>query len=432
VIDSLKSLWISQDQTNLAQFGEKNLQLLKSWGFCKSFFDEISEFPEREEYWKYNKFKGLKKREFQFRAPVKSNRISQKSATHFKVEIYDPSQSARWDIGENPYISPIGEILGDSQKMRSWSDFLSMERGTNFISLMNRSFLFSGIAISVPQGTSLRIDIQTHFDCGASEFIPFHLWARVEKEGRLMLSENTCAEDCEGLVFYDRLLQLGEKAEVHSLAREQGSPTSHIFQNTYVSVEKEGLWNNLDLTLPSFWSRHNTTATMVGEKAQSNLFGLYVNDQDYFCDHHTAVEHMRPSTFSNQIYKGVLGGTSEAVFNGKVMISEGSSLSNSQQLNKNLLLSEKAEIHTKPELKIYNDDVKAAHGATVGQLNDEQLFYLQSRGLTKEQAWDYLCQSFTGDVFQDFAGDMSWGGSLGDFIESVDTSLKTMRPGAHV
>ena len=179
---------------------------------------------------------------------------------------------------------------------------------------------------------------------------------------------------------------------------EEGSEKSHILQNTYSIVKSHAQWKHFDLTLPSLWTRHNSKASLLDSGASAKLLGLYFGDQKFYCDHNTNVEHLSKETQSQQIYKGILDQQSEAVFNGGVYIAEGASQSFSEQLNKNLLLSKKSEVHTKPELRIYNDDVKAAHGATVGQLDKEQLFYLQSRGLSQDQAWDYLMQGFVGEV----------------------------------
>ena len=123
--------------------------------------------------------------------------------------------------------------------------------------------------------------------------------------------------------------------------------------------------------------------------------------KNQFIDHHTVTEHLSPHTYSKQLYKGILADRSKAVFNGRVFIAEGAKGSRSEQLNKNLLLSKKAEINTKPELQIYNDDVKATHGATVGQLDLEQLFYLQSRGISRKEAWNILCRGFSLDFIDE-------------------------------
>jgi Fe-S cluster assembly protein SufD len=115
-------------------------------------------------------------------------------------------------------------------------------------------------------------------------------------------------------------------------------------------------------------------------------------------DNHTTIDHQKPHCASHQLYKGILDGKSRAVFNGKIFVREGALLTDARQLNKNLLLSSDATVNTKPQLEIFADDVKCSHGATVGQLDDEEMFYLGTRGLDPERARALLTFGFAEDV----------------------------------
>ncbi|MDX8395154.1 MAG: SufD family Fe-S cluster assembly protein, partial [Mariprofundaceae bacterium] len=132
--------------------------------------------------------------------------------------------------------------------------------------------------------------------------------------------------------------------------------------------------------------------------AVCKLNGLFVLNGLQQVDHHTRVDHAAPHCTSVENYRTVLDGRSHGVFNGKVVVHEGAIRTDSSQSNANLLLSKKAEIDTKPELEIYNDDVKCAHGATVGQLDQAQLFYLRSRGLSESEAKEVLTFAFADEV----------------------------------
>jgi Fe-S cluster assembly protein SufD len=126
--------------------------------------------------------------------------------------------------------------------------------------------------------------------------------------------------------------------------------------------------------------------------------GLYVVNGRQHVDNHTTIDHAAPHSSSHQLYKGILDDRSRAVFNGKIFVREGALLTDARQLNKNLLLSGDAHVDTKPQLEIFADDVKCAHGATVGQLEEEELFYLRTRGLKPDHARALLTYGFAEDV----------------------------------
>ena len=138
---------------------------------------------------------------------------------------------------------------------------------------------------------------------------------------------------------------------------------------------------------------------MLGdEDTETTIDGLYVVTGKQHCDNHTTIDHAHPHGASHQVYKGILNDQGRAVFNGKVFVRKGALLTDAQQLNKNLLLSSQAHVDTKPQLEIFADDVKCSHGATVGQLEDEELFYLAARGLSPERARALLTYGFAEDI----------------------------------
>ncbi|HDT12261.1 MAG TPA: SufD family Fe-S cluster assembly protein [Candidatus Marinimicrobia bacterium] len=127
-------------------------------------------------------------------------------------------------------------------------------------------------------------------------------------------------------------------------------------------------------------------------------FGLYAGRHEQLMDNRTVISHASPHATSNQVYKGILDGESRGVFNGKIVVAQDAQKTEAHQLNRNLIISEKAHSDSKPQLKIFADDVKCSHGATVGQLDKTALFYLQSRGISKEIARSMLTFAFANDV----------------------------------
>ena len=139
-------------------------------------------------------------------------------------------------------------------------------------------------------------------------------------------------------------------------------------------------------------------AELRGEGGECTLNGLYLVDGTRLVDNHTTILHAKPHCDSHELYKGILDNQSRAVFNGKIIVARDAQKTDAKQTNKALLLSEEAQINTKPELEIFADDVKCTHGATIGQLDSDALFYLRSRGLDLEQARDVLIHAFASDV----------------------------------
>ncbi len=144
--------------------------------------------------------------------------------------------------------------------------------------------------------------------------------------------------------------------------------------------------------------RNNLNIKIIGERAEANMYGLYQLNNRSHCDNHTSVDHTVPNTESNQLYKGLLDGKSSGVFNGKIFVREDAQKTNAFQSNKNLMLSEKASVDTKPQLEIWADDVKCSHGATIGRLDEEPLFYLRARGIPEKQARALLLTAFAAEV----------------------------------
>ncbi len=158
------------------------------------------------------------------------------------------------------------------------------------------------------------------------------------------------------------------------------------------------VFNAATITLGGKMIRNNLNITMESERCEANLNGLYLVTGKSHVDNHTAVDHKYPNCNSNELYKGVLDENATGVFNGKIYVRPQAQQTNAFQSNKNILLSDSATINTKPQLEIWADDVKCSHGCTTGQLDDEQIFYLRSRGISKEKARALVLYAFAMEV----------------------------------
>ena len=146
--------------------------------------------------------------------------------------------------------------------------------------------------------------------------------------------------------------------------------------------------------------RNDVVAVLDGEGVDCTLNGLYLADGQRLVDNHTTIDHARPHCGSREIYKGILADRAHGIFNGKIIVRPDAQKTDAKQTNRALLLSEDARINTKPQLEIFANDVKCTHGAAVGQLDDEALFYLRSRGLSEAAARHLLIRAFAADVLQ--------------------------------
>ena len=189
----------------------------------------------------------------------------------------------------------------------------------------------------------------------------------------------------------------GEHSVVdHYKLQEEDELSFHI-ATLQVQLGRDANFSTHSISLGGGLVRNDINAVLA-EGTEATVNGLYLPSGNQHVDNHTMIDHAKPHGTSHELYKGILSGASAAVFNGKIIVRPGAQKTDAKQTNKNLVLSEDATINTKPELQIHADDVRCTHGATIGQLDQEAIFYLQSRGIGKEQARDLLTYAFARDV----------------------------------
>jgi len=189
-------------------------------------------------------------------------------------------------------------------------------------------------------------------------------------------------------------LQLAAGSELQHVRLQNEAPESVLFTFTEVSQAERSSYQYCGFDIGGGLVRHGINCRLTGPGARAEINGAFVLDHQRHVDHHICIDHLAPACSSEQFFRGVLGGHSRGVFNGKAVIRAGADGSRVRQSNANLLLSDQAEIDTKPELEIYADEVEASHGATVGQLDEQAVFYLRSRGLAETAARRMLTSAF--------------------------------------
>ena len=195
-------------------------------------------------------------------------------------------------------------------------------------------------------------------------------------------------------------LALGPDARVeHCKLQNENGCAFHIA--TVQAVQsRNSRWLSHSIATGGKLARNQIQTWLVDEGAEAILNGLYLARGEQLIDHHTVVDHAHPRCESHEFYYGILGGRSRGVFNGKIFVRQDAQKTNAKQTNRNLVLSEQALINTKPQLEIFADDVKCTHGATVGQLNEEEMFYLRSRGIGAALARQMLIRAFANDAIE--------------------------------
>jgi Fe-S cluster assembly protein SufD len=190
---------------------------------------------------------------------------------------------------------------------------------------------------------------------------------------------------------------VGDRAVVDHYKVQQESVDAFHIATLQATIGRSAAFSTHSISLGGALVRNDVNATL-SEGSDATLNGLYIVNGTQHVDNHTLIDHAMPHGTSHELYKGILDGKAHAVFNGKIIVRKDAQKTDSKQTNKNLVLSDDAVVDTKPELQIFADDVRCTHGATIGQLDAEALFYLQSRGIGKGQARRLLTYAFAQDV----------------------------------
>jgi Fe-S cluster assembly protein SufD len=219
-------------------------------------------------------------------------------------------------------------------------------------------------------------------------------------------SDCTLVEDYvalhEGAYLTNAVTEIGlaPNARVRHVRLQRESKAAYHIAACGVRLQRDAQYESVSVALGGRISRYGLNLTQAGEGGECRLDGLALIDGRQLADTHSTLDHTRPDGRSRQLHKCIVGGAAHAVFNGKIFVREGAQRTDSAQQSRNLLLSERAHVDTKPQLEIFADNVKCAHGATVGQLDTDQLFYLKSRGLSEASARDLLTFAFAAEVVE--------------------------------
>ncbi|MFA6109961.1 MAG: Fe-S cluster assembly protein SufD [Candidatus Latescibacterota bacterium] len=341
--------------------------------------------------------------------------------------IYAPSLSTVAALPSGVVAMSLAQALEERPELLEELGRHAVEEDQPFTAL-NTAFLGDGAFVHLPEGTGITEPIHLHFLAGSTN-TPTLCHPRV-----LILvgpgARGTVVESYAGGDGVPRLtnavteIALGEGADLdYYRVQQEGSATFHL-ADLGVSEARDARFRASSFALGSGLARHQVRTVLDGEGIESTLNGLYLAGGEQHLANHTLVEHRQPHGVSHELYKGILTDRATAVFRGRILVHQAAQQTDAYQANRNLLLSAEAEVSAQPQLEIYADDVKCSHGATVGRLDDEALFYLRSRGIGQADAVRVLTRAFAGEIV-----DRVRPAALREYLaERVGERLATGRP----
>jgi Fe-S cluster assembly protein SufD len=273
---------------------------------------------------------------------------------------------------------------------------------SNGFTALNTAFVSHGVFIFIPKNTKIESPIHIIFSSSESENLIAtfpRIFIFAERGSEATIVENYTRTD-ETKYFTNSVVEivLEDDAKLKHFRVQRESHNAFHVGTTAVNLNRASLYDSTNITLGGKLSRHDVNVKFNAEGGEAFVDGLYLVSEEQHADTHSIIDHAVPNCKSHQTYKGIVDEKARAVFNGKVFVRENASGTDAQQSNKNLLLSNDARVDTKPQLEIFNDDVKCSHGATVGQLEEEELFYLLSRGLNESLARNLLTYGFAEEI----------------------------------
>ena len=381
-------------------------------------FEQLG-FPSlKDEEWKYTNLTAILRHKYQISSASGSRPRREESSSHAQLRkfiqndpiclvfldgTFMPEYSSLKDIPSSVKILKLSEAVKNN-------DAYAKKLLTHYDPEKEPVFAALNKALT-PEGTYIYLDAKTVFE----KFIHIVHVASAQDEhlitfprSLIYLRENAQATILESHVSFSNEpvyfsvgltdIFLEENAVLHYCKGVKESDKAFNINTTRVWQENNSNFNGFSFTAGGSISRSNLDVVLNGQGINARLDGLYAPYGTQLVDNHTSVDHKLPHCTSSQLYKGILNGASRAVFNGKIFVRPPAQGTNSYQLNKNLLLGKDCGVDTKPQLEIGADDVKCTHGATIGQLNEDELFYLQARAIPKKTAVKMLARGFVDDI----------------------------------
>lgn len=370
-------------------------------------------FPtKKEEAWKYTSLNAVLKNDFSV-FPKKENSIEFKDVKKYFLHEIDTYKVVFIDGVFSSFLSSTthdgldvclmaSALTKPKYKMVIDTYFNQIASKEESLTTLNTAFALEGAYINIPKSTVVEKPIEIiYFSTGNEAAL------MVQPRNLIIVGENAHVQIVErhqslneNPVLTNSVTEIfaQKRAIVDYYKVQNDVQTANLIDNTYIAQKQESRVSVHTFSFGGNITRNNLNFYHQGERIDSTLKGITIIGDKQHVDHYTLVQHATPNCESHQNYKTILDGQSTGVFNGKIFVEKEAQKTDAFQQNNNILLSDKATINAKPQLEIFADDVKCSHGCTIGQLDDNAMFYMQQRGIPKKEAKALLMYAFTSEV----------------------------------
>jgi Fe-S cluster assembly protein SufD len=374
-------------------------------------FNKLGFPAAKHEEWKYSNVRKLVANAYNFhpKSEITKEELDsfhlpdlEGNILYFINGIYHPEFSTLKDAGDKVQILTFRQAQKQNPELlnRYYSKFSDNE--SEAFTAMNTALANDGIIVHVKKGVTLEQPVILRMiSDNRSEKVASVLrnLIIVEENAEVKVAESFRSfGDNPGFVNTVTEVFVAKNARVDYYKVQDDTDEMYHIGTTNVHQEDNSYFYSATITLNGGFIRNNLNLTLDGEHIESFMYGLYMPNGSQHIDNHTVADHRKPNSVSNELYKGILMDESTGVFNGKIFVREDAQKTNAYQNCRNVVISDKAVMNTKPQLEIWADDVKCSHGTTTGKLNDEAIFYMQSRGIPKTEAVRLQLLAFAEDV----------------------------------
>ena len=370
----------------------------------------------RHEEWKYTRISGLFNKEYEF--PFKQINTSLDKTELDKARLPGHTKANELIFINGQFSLPHSTIRSsglivlplEEAAKNEYKDIVALHLGhsANYqkdgINTLNTAFAHAGVFIYVKKGQLLDHPIYIYNIVDARQINIF-----AQPRSLVYVSENAQVQLVETYTtigasesFTNQVMEIIVEKDALVEYYKIQNDASHTNQvsTTHIRQVGKSYTHAVTISLNGNIVRNNLNVVLEASNCEAHLYGLYFQHGQSHIDNHTIVDNVKPNCLSNELYKGVMHDSSTGVFNGKIFVQPQAQKTNAYQSNKNILLSDESSVNTKPQLEIFADDVKCSHGCTVGQLDEEGMFYLQSRGIDEKIARSLLVHAFAIDILE--------------------------------
>ena len=382
----------------------------------KRLSNDINFPSRRNEDWKYTSVAGLLQPPYQQPKPVELAAADIKPFLFEGLDVYllvfingkyNKALSSKDELSKNITVQEIAAGLQeDGLTKATTSGYLNKwaSETNNSFMVLNTAFAQNGIYIHVPDGLVVDRPLHllniAHADKAPIVISPQKIIVAGANSKVTVIETYQQFTDSQQTYFTNTVTQLVLKQNAivdHYKIQDEGEHAFFI-NNTEVEQMRDSTYNSYVVDLGGKLVRNNLSSILKDSGTNTNLYGIYVGTNKQHIDNQTFIDHAYPNCNSNELYKGIITDNAKGVFNGKIMVRKDAQKTNAFQKNHSLVLSKNASMNSKPQLEIFADDVKCSHGATIGQLNEDALYYMRSRGLSKSEAVSVLKQAFLTEI----------------------------------